>query len=115
MTIPATSAQRLLDSLPPYSGGVLSNIATPFPFVNGVEASAWTFGDRSFQRQAQIAPSGSQTLRTGSVALTLRPIAGLELNGARVVSALSSDAAFEKYTGIYTPTEPGLHRVDALS
>src|SRR6185437_2055182 len=47
----------------------------------------------------QIAPSGGQTLRTGLVALIQVDRTGS--NGVHTVTS-STDAAFEKYTGLYT-------------
>ncbi len=97
VTIPQSAPNGCWISLAAVSGGVLSNIAT-LPINNGggqcVDSVTGLSG-------GQIAPSGSQTLRTGLVALTQTDRPGT--NGARVLST-SSDAAFEKYTGIYTPT-----------
>ncbi len=52
---------------------------------------------------SQIAPAGSQTLRTGLVAITQTN--KVVTSGAPTFST-NTDAAFEKYTGIYTPTNP---------
>src|SRR5579871_5572463 len=97
VTIPQSAPNGCWISLAAVSNGVLSNIAT-LPINSGggqcVDSVTGLNG-------TQIAPSGSQTLRTGLVALTQTTRPGT--NGVGVLST-STDAAFEKYTGIYTPT-----------
>jgi uncharacterized protein (TIGR03437 family) len=97
VTIPQSAPNGCWISLAAVSNGVLSNIAS-LPINN---AGGQCVDSVTGLNGSQIAPSGSQTLRTGLVALTQTDRPGT--NGARVLST-SSDAAFEKYTGIYTPT-----------
>lgn len=97
LTIPAAAPNGCWISLAAVAGGVVSNIAT-LPINNGggacVDAQTGLNGN-------QISPSGGQTLRTGLVALIQTNTPGK--NGARTITS-SADAAFEKYTGIYTPS-----------
>ena len=99
VTIPASVANGCWISLATVSGGVLSNIATlPVNSAGGEcvdQVNGLTGG--------QIAPAGSQTLRTGLVAITQTNKA--VTSGAPTFSS-NTDAALEKYTGIYTPTNP---------
>ena len=96
LTIPQSVPNGCWISLAAVAGGVVSNIAT-LPINSGggacIDALTGLTG-------TQIAPSGGQTIRTGLVGLILtnRPGSG----GTRSISN-SADAAFEKYTGIYSP------------
>jgi len=96
LTIPQGVANGCWISLAAVAGGVVSNIAT-LPINSGggacIDAQTGLTG-------TQIAPSGGQTLRTGLVALILTNTPGS--GGTRTISN-SADAAFEKYTGIYSP------------
>ncbi|HWB83498.1 MAG TPA: hypothetical protein VG675_05130 [Bryobacteraceae bacterium] len=79
------------------TGGVISNAVT-LPIKKG---GGGCVDSLSGLTASQIVPSGGQTLRTGLVAL----LHGDSVNskGVRTVTD-STDAAFEKYTGLYTPT-----------
>jgi uncharacterized protein (TIGR03437 family) len=97
LTIPASVPNGCWISLAAVAGGVVSNTVT-LPINKGggacIDAQTGLNGN-------QISPAGGQTLRTGLVALiqTNSP----RKDGTRNISS-SADAAFEKYTGIYTPT-----------
>jgi len=83
-------------SLIAVTGTVVSNGATlPISKTGGVCVDTVTgvTGDK-------IPPPGTRTLRTGLVALIQNDRA--PANGAHVISS-GADAAFEKYTGIYSP------------
>lgn len=97
LTIPSGVATGCWVSMVAIAGGALSNVVT-LPINNGggacVDALTGLTG-------AQIAPSGGQTLRTGLVAVIQTNATAR--NGTQTTTN-STDAAFEKYTGIYTPT-----------
>jgi uncharacterized protein (TIGR03437 family) len=97
VTIPDSVPNGCWISLAAVSGGVLSNIAT-LPINSGggacVDQVNGLTGD-------QIAPAGSQTLRTGLVAISQTNKA---VSSGTPTFSTNTDAAFEKYTGIYTPT-----------
>ena len=97
-TIPASSPQGCWISLAAVAGSVVSNIAT-LPINNGGGAC---LDEVTGLNGNQIAPGGGQTLRTGLVSLVQTNTPGK--NGARTITS-SADAAFEKYTGIYTPSQ----------
>ncbi len=96
LTIPDSAPSGCWISIVAVAAGVLSNVAT-LPINPGggacVDVASGLSGN-------QIAPSGGQTLRAGLVALiqTNRT----DKKGAVTVFN-STDAAFEKYTGIYAP------------
>jgi uncharacterized protein (TIGR03437 family) len=96
LTIPQGVPNGCWISLAAVAGGVVSNIAT-LPINSGGGACIDT---QTGLTGTQIAPSGGQTLRTGLVALILTNTPGS--GGTRSISN-SADAAFEKYTGIYSP------------
>ncbi len=96
LTIPGSAPSGCWISLVAIAGGIVSNTAS-LPINAGGGAC---FDAMSGLNGNQIAPSGGQTLRTALVALiqTNTP----KKDGTRSISS-STDAAFEKYTGIYTP------------
>jgi uncharacterized protein (TIGR03437 family) len=96
LTIPASAPNGCWISLAAVAGGVTSNIAT-LPINNGGGACV---DSQTGLNGNQIAPPGGQTLRTGLVAVIQTNTPGK--NNARTITSVS-DAAFEKYTGIYTP------------
>ena len=97
VTIPASVPNGCWIALAAVSGGVLSNIAT-LPINSGggacIDAVNGLTGD-------QIAPAGSQTLRTGLVAISQT---NKVVSSGTPTFSTNADAAFETYTGIYTPT-----------
>jgi hypothetical protein len=97
LTIPAPAPNGCWISLAAVAGGVVSNIAT-LPINNGGGACV---DSQTGLNGNQIAPPGGQTLRTGLVAVVQTNTPGK--NNARTITSVS-DAAFEKYTGIYTPS-----------
>ena len=96
-TIPASVPDGCWISLAAVAGGVVSNIAT-LPINNGGGAC---LDSQTGLNGNQIAPSGGRTLRTGLVAVVQTNTPGK--NSTRTITS-SADAAFEKYTGIYTPS-----------
>jgi len=98
LTIPASTPDGCWTSILAVSSGVLSNIDT-LPVKSGGGACVDTV---SGLRGDQITPS-SQTLRTGLV--TMGQTTSTALNGT-ISSSSFSDAAFEKYQGIYSPSNP---------
>lgn len=97
LTIPASAPNGCWISLAAVAGGVVSNIVT-LPINKGGGACLDAVNGLNGN---QISPAGGQTLRTGLVGViqTNSP----RKDGTRTVSS-TADAAFEKYTGIYTPT-----------
>ncbi|MGB6943170.1 MAG: hypothetical protein WBE37_12285 [Bryobacteraceae bacterium] len=94
ITIPASAPTGCWVSLAAVSGGVLSNIATlPINSSGGacVDSVDGLTGD-------QLAPSGSQTLRTGLVAI--------QANTRNNVLTNAAGATFEAYSGLYSPNQP---------
>lgn len=98
LTIPASTPNGCWIAIVAVSNGVTSNIAT-LPVNSGGGACVDPVNGLS---GAQVAP-GSQTLRTGFVGLiqTARTAA----NGT-VTDSTSATGAFEKYQGIYSPSNP---------
>jgi uncharacterized protein (TIGR03437 family) len=96
-TIPASAPDGCWISLAAVAGGVVSNIAT-VPINNGGGAC---LDSQTGLNGNQIAPSGGQTLRTGLVGVIQTNTPGK--NSTRTITS-TADAAFEKYTGIYTPS-----------
>ncbi len=96
LTIPDSVPNGCWEPLAVVAGGVVSNIAT-LPINQGGGACV---DQQNGLNGNQIAPTGGQTLRTGLVALiqTNTP----NNDGTRMITS-STDAAFEKYTGIYAP------------
>lgn len=96
LTIPDSAPSGCWISIVAVAAGVLSNVAT-LPINPGggpcVDTASGLSGN-------QIAPSGGQTLRAGLVALIQTNMT--DKKGAVTVFN-STDAAFEKYTGIYAP------------
>ncbi len=96
LTIPDSAPSGCWVSVVVVAGGVLSNAATlPIHAGGGLCVDQQTGLNGN-----QIAPPGGQTLRTGLVALIQSD--DLTKNGTHRISS-STDAAFEKYTGIYAP------------
>ena len=93
VTIPPSAPNGCWISLAAVSGGLVSNIST-LPINNGggacLDAVTGLRGD-------QITPAGSQTLRTGLVALS-------QTTGSTDKVTTATDAAFESYTGVFGPT-----------
>jgi uncharacterized protein (TIGR03437 family) len=98
ITIPASTPNGCWITVSGVSGGVPSNITT-IPVNDGGGACIDPVNGLSGN---QITPA-SQTLRTGFVGLT--QTTQTAASGAVTVSSNSS-AAFEKYMGIYSPTNP---------
>lgn len=98
LTIPESAANGCWISLAAVGGGVVSNIVT-LP-IN--KAGGACFDQVTGLNGSQLSPAGGQTLRTGLVALihTNSPAK----DGTRTISSVT-DAAFEKYTGIYAPPD----------
>jgi uncharacterized protein (TIGR03437 family) len=110
VTVPATVPNGCWISLAVVAGSVVSNIAT-LPINSGggacVDAVSGLNG-------TQISP-GNQTIRTGLVGLIQTNEVGK--NGATTITN-SADGAFEKYAGIYTPSNsvsPGGCIVNSLT
>jgi len=97
LTIPDSVPSGCWISLAAVAGGVVSNIVT-LPINNGGGACT---DPQTGLNGNQISSGGGQTLRTGLVALiqTNSP----SNTGARTITN-STDAAFEKYTGLYAPS-----------
>lgn len=95
VTIPASVPTGCWVSIAVVAGGVISNVAT-LPIHPGGGACV---DELSGLNGNQIAPSGGRTIRGGLVALgrTNTPS-----KSGRSISSFT-DAAFEKYTGIYQP------------
>ena len=97
VTIPTTAPSGCWVSLGAVAGGVVSNLATLPIAPNGGECTDAQTGLTG----SQIAPAGGQTLRTGLVSI----LQGDSTNSSgKETITTSTDAAFEKYTGIYTPS-----------
>lgn len=96
-TMPASVPDGCWISLAAVAGGVVSNIAT-LPINNG---GGVCLDSQTGLNGNQIAPSGGQTLRTGLVGVVQTNTPGK--NSTRTITS-TADAAFEKYTGIYTPS-----------
>ena len=96
LTLPQSLPTGCWVPLVAVAGSVVSNVVTLPIHAGGGEC----VDTQSGLTGSQISPSGGQTLRTGLVALiqTNSPGSG----GTRTITN-STDAAFEKYTGIYTP------------
>ena len=96
LTVPNSVLNGCWEPLVVVAAGVVSNIAT-LPVNQGGGACN---DQQTGLNGNQIAPAGGQTLRTGLVALiqTNTP----NKDGSRMITS-STDAAFEKYTGIYAP------------
>jgi len=92
LTIPESVPTGCFVPLAAVTGVVVSNVVT-FPIHQGggpcVDARTGLTG-------AQLTPTGGQTLKTGLVAL-------IQTNDPKNGLANVTDAAFEKYTGIYAP------------
>jgi uncharacterized protein (TIGR03437 family) len=97
LTIPDSVPTGCWVPLAAVTGNIVSNVVT-LPINTGGGAC---FDAQTGLSGNQILPSGGQTLRTGLVALIQSNSPGKD--GTRTITT-SSDAAFEKYTGIYTPT-----------
>ena len=97
VTIPASAPNGCWISVAAVSGGLLSNVAT-IPINSGGGACVDPVNGLTGN---QIAPTGSQTLRTGLVALSQTNKA---VSSGTPVYSTNSDAAFETYTGIYAPS-----------
>jgi uncharacterized protein (TIGR03437 family) len=97
VTIPASAPDGCWISIAAVSGGLLSNVAT-IPINSGGGACVDPVSGLTGN---QIAPTGSQTIRTGLVALSQTNKA---VSSGSPVYSTNSDAAFETYTGIYTPS-----------
>jgi uncharacterized protein (TIGR03437 family) len=97
LTIPMSVPTGCWIPLAAVTGIVVSNVAT-LPINNGggpcIDAQTGLNGN-------QISPGGGQTLRTGLVSLIQTNSPGK--GGTRTITNVA-DAAFEKYTGIYAPT-----------
>jgi len=95
VTIPQTVPSGCWVPMAAVAGGVVSNIVT-LPVRAGGGACLDPFTGLS---GSELSPSGGQTLRTGLVSLvrTNSPV-----SGARSITT-SANAAFVKYTGLYTP------------
>jgi uncharacterized protein (TIGR03437 family) len=96
VTIPQSVATGCWVPLAAVAGAVLSNIVT-LPINVGGGACVDVFSGLNGN---QISPTGGRTLRTGLVSLVQTNTPGK--NGARTLTN-SADAAFVKYTGLYTP------------
>jgi uncharacterized protein (TIGR03437 family) len=98
LTIPSTVPNGCWVSLAAVAGNVVSNIVT-LPINNGggvcTDAVSGLNGD-------QLSPAAGQTLKTGLVALIHTNSPGK--NGTRTITSIT-DAAFEKYTGLYAPPD----------
>jgi len=96
LVIPDSAPTGCWVSLAAVAGGLVSNIVT-LPIAKGggvcVDALTGLRGD-------QLSPSGGQTIRGGLVALTQTNSPAKD--GSRTITN-STDAAFETYTGFYTP------------
>jgi hypothetical protein len=94
ISIPAAAPNGCWISLAAVSGGVLSNIAT-LPINSGggacVDSVDGLTGD-------QLAPSSSQSLRTGLITI--------QANTRNNVLTNTAGATFEAYTGLYSPNQP---------
>ena len=97
VTIPASTPNGCWISMAAVSNGVLSNIAT-IPVNAGGGACV---DPVSGLTGTAIMPSGSQDLRTGVVVIT--QTSSTNAKGVTTFSSAAT-AAFEEYTGIYTPT-----------
>lgn len=97
-TIPQPVPNGCWISLAAVAGGVLSNIAT-LPINN---AGGACVDSHTGLNGNQISPASGQTLRTGLVAVGQTNTPGK--NGTRTISSFT-DAAFQKYTGIYAPAQ----------
>ena len=97
LTIPDSVPTGCWVPLAAVAGGVISNIVT-LPINKGGGACVDT---QTGLTGGQIAPSGGQTLRTGLVALIQTD--STSAKGVHTVTN-STDAAFVKYTGLYTPS-----------
>jgi uncharacterized protein (TIGR03437 family) len=95
ITIPTSVPNGCWITLAAVSGGVLSNIAT-LPINSGGGACVDPVNGLSGN---QVAPLGSRTLRTGLVDIGQT----MQLGVKGTTLSTFTDAAFEKYTGIYTP------------
>ena len=97
LEIPANAPTGCWVPVAVVGGGVLgSTAAIPVSASGGP-----CFDSLSGLTGNQIAPSGGQTLRTGLV--DIGQTNALAKNGTVTITSFT-DAAFEKYTGIYTPT-----------
>ncbi len=96
LTMPDTVPSGCWVALAAVAGGVVSNIAT-LPINKGGGACTDAVSGLNGN---QIAPATGQTLRTGLVAIIQSDAPNK--NGGRTVTS-STDAAFEKYSGIYAP------------
>ncbi len=99
ITVPQSPPTGCFVSLAVVAGGVLGN-TTRLPIS--------TSGGPCFDQQSglsgnQLAPTGSQTIRAGAVELIHQD--STNAKGVRTITD-SADAAFEKYTGLYTPNSP---------
>jgi len=94
ITIPASAPDGCWISLAAVSGGVLSNIATlPINSSGGacIDSVDGLTGN-------ELAPSSSQTIRAGLVAI--------QANTRNNVLTNSAGGTFEAYTGLYSPNQP---------
>jgi uncharacterized protein (TIGR03437 family) len=96
LTIPPGAPDGCFISLAAVAGGVVSNIAT-LPINRGGGACTDAVSGLSGNQLA----GSIQTIRTGLVSLIQTDTP--DKSGARTITN-STDAAFEKYTGIYTPS-----------
>ena len=111
VTIPANVLTGCWIPVAVVANGVLGNVST-LPINSGggacIDAQTGLNGN-------QISPSGGQTIRTGLVSV----IQSNTPSGSTRTISSTADAAFEKYTGLYTPNSnsvsPGGCIVDNLA
>jgi len=96
LTIPNSVPTGCWISIAVISGGAIGNVAT-LPIRSGGGACVDEFSGLNGN---QIAPSGGRTIRGGLVALGRT---NTQAKSGRTISDFT-DAAFEKYTGVYQPT-----------
>lgn len=99
VTIPQSAPDGCWISVAAVANGVLSNVTTiPINSGGGV-----CIDPVNGLTGAEIAPGGTQTLRTGVVAITQTNKA---VTSGTPTYSTNADAAFETYTGLYSPANP---------